>query len=103
MSRLVIVLIGALSLGGYNVVNQQHFNSSAAHLVHARMPLLAAESALASAHFACDARSAYPEITCARNRTRFLSGCIERVNLLLDAPRGTVTAIDARPIVCTSF
>jgi hypothetical protein len=103
MARLVVALFGALWLIGCYAINQGRFNAYTARLIHIPMESFAAKSALASSGFMCDERSAYPEVTCTRNRTRFLSGCIERVNLTLNASRETVTAVDSRPIMCASF
>ena len=103
MARVIAVLLVALGLTGCYIPNQEHFDSYAMGLVRPRSALPAVETTLTSAGFSCDTRSSYPEVTCTRNRTAFMSGCIERINLVLDSARTSVTAVQPRPVLCTGL
>lgn len=103
MARVAVILLIALPMSGCYTANQKHFESYAKQLVQPQMQFPSAESALASAGFLCDTQSAYPEITCTRHRTGFMSGCIERINLRLDVVRTNVTVVDPKHIVCAGL
>ena len=102
-ARIAVVVLIALQLSGCHSANQKQFESYAKQLVYPQMQLPSAESALVSAGFLCDTRSAYPEVTCTRHRTGFMSGCVERINLRLDGLRTSVTVVDPKLIVCTGL
>jgi hypothetical protein len=68
------------------------------------MPFATALQNLHKSGFSCDDRPATIEVTCTRSRQSLLPyACIQRVNLMTDSSRTTVTTVTPMPIACAGL
>jgi hypothetical protein len=102
----VILSMGLLlsACPGMSPKDNERFQAIVRKNVTPGMPLATAEQHLQHAGFHCDDRPAAAEISCTRDRQSVLPyACIQRVNLMPDADRLTVTAVTPEPIACAGL
>jgi hypothetical protein len=84
--------------------DNSEFQSEVARNVAPGMSLVSATQRLRKLGFSCDDKAAAPEITCTRNRQSLLPyACVQRVNLVTDLERITVTTVTPKPIACAGL
>jgi hypothetical protein len=107
LRRSTIVLGAGLILSGcpgMSPKDNARFQALVEKTVSPGMSLADAERHLKHAGFSCDDRVAAPEISCTRDRQSLLPyACIQRVNLLADPDRTTVTEVIPKPIACAGL
>jgi hypothetical protein len=97
-------IVGLCACPGMSPKDNQRFQSFIEKTVTPGMALAAAEQRLRRAGFECDDRAAAPDITCTRNRQSLLPyACFQRVNLMPDADRLTVSTVTPKPIGCAGL
>lgn len=101
MAPLVLCLTGCPGMGPKD---NARFQAVVAKKVSVGMPFVTAIEHLVKAGFSCDDRVRAPAVSCERDRYSVLPfTCIQRVVLLTDADRRTVTAVTPNPIICAGL
>src|SRR6267154_1386207 len=103
-SLVMFTLLGLTGCAGMSPVDNAKFQAVVAKNVSVGMSFVMAIEHLVKAGFSCDDRSAAPAVTCTRNRMSLLPyACVQRVNLITDSDRKTITEVIPKPIACAGL